>query len=240
MRENKVIEPSACTNGGEIEANTVVTETVEVLEATKAKADAQDTTETLEAHTSTPKPVFIRLLTLFGGGVGCAFVGIVVTLATGDLVLLALSGILGVAFITKGFLLRRKIKLGQIYSVSGVCVSVAPKMLGRYRRIELVDVTTGDDAHFILPKKVVFKVGHVYTCYFDNQISRRPENLNGSSDLENFNSRKNRLLSTDFDLPANGFLGFEDFGVYQEKPVPVASVTPQDDAETSENEASNQ
>jgi len=161
-----------------------------------------------------PKPVFMRLLMLFGGGVGCLIVGIIVTLVTGDMVLLAMSAILSIAFVAKGFLLKRKINAGQIYSVAGVCVSIAPKMLGRYRRIELVDTTTGEDVHFILPKKVIFKVGHVYTCYFDNQISNRPVSINNP---------KGGFLSADMDLPTNGFLGFEDFGVYQEKPATAAT-----------------
>jgi len=156
-----------------------------------------------------PKPVFMRLLMLFGGGVACMLVGVIVAIATGDLVLLAMSAILSVAFVTKGFLLKRKIKSGQIYSVSGVCISLTPKMLGRYRRIELVDVDTGADVHFILPKKVIFKVGHVYSCYFDNEIGNRPMSINNP---------KGRFMSADLDLPTNGFLGFEDFGVYQEKP----------------------
>ena len=113
----------------------------------------------------------------------------------------------------QGVLLKRKINSGQIYSVSGVCVGIIPKMLNRYRRIELVNTDTGDDIHFILPKKVVFKIGHVYNCYFDHHISNRPVNVNKA---------QGGFLNADMDLPTNGFLGFEDFGVYQEKPVTVA------------------
>jgi len=171
---------------------------------------------------------------LFGGGIGCLFVGIIVTLVTGDMVLLAMSAILGIAFVTKGFLLRRKINAGQIYSVAGVCVSITPKMLGRYRRIELVDTNTGDDVHFILPKKVIFKVGHVYTCYFDNQIGNRPGRMGeqhpqGATSPMNINNPKGGFFSADMDLPTNGFLGFEDFGVYQEKPATAATMTVTDE-----------
>jgi len=151
-----------------------------------------------------PKPVLMRQILLFGGGAGCLFVGVVAALAIGDMILLALSAILCVSFITKGFLLRRKIRAGQIYGVHGVCVGIAPKMFGRYRRIELVNTDTGDDASFVLPKKVVFKVGHVYTCYFDNRF-----------DSGNVS-----------DLPTNGFLGYEDFGVYQERPMASAAIMP--------------
>jgi hypothetical protein len=154
---------------------------------------------------ATPRPVFMRLLMLFGSAAGCLLVGVIVSIVTGDMILLAMSAILGIAFAAKGFLLKRKINAGQIYSVPGVCISIVPKILGRYRRIELVDIDTGDDVSFILPKKTTFKIGHVYTCYFDNPISS-PLNINNAG----------------MDLPTNGFLGFEDFGVYQEKPSVVA------------------
>jgi len=180
-----------------------------------------DTDEAREAinhpppSTAIPKPVFMRLLMLFGGGAGCLFVGIIVALVTGDSIILAMSAILSIAFISKGYMLKRKINSGQIYNVSGVCVSTAPKIFGRYKHIELVDTITGNDVHFILPKKVVFKVGHVYNCYFDNSISNRPVNINNA---------QSSFINADLDLPTNGFLGFEDFGIYQEKPVVITAI----------------
>jgi len=167
-----------------------------------------------------PKPVYMRLLMLFGGGAGCLLVGIVVFMVTGDLVLLAMSAVLNIAFVVKGFLLKRKISSGQLFCVSGVCVSIVPKILGRYRRIELVDTDTGDEMHFILPKKVIFKIGHVYNCYFDNEITNRSVSINSS---------KSGFFNADMDLPTNGFLGFEDFGVYQEKPLTAKPVTATDE-----------
>jgi xanthosine utilization system XapX-like protein len=171
---------------------------------------------------ATPRPVFMRMLMLFGSAAGCLLVGVVVSTVTGDMIMLAMSAILGIAFSTKGVLLKRKISAGQICSVSGVCISIVPKILGRYRRIELVDIDTGDDVSFILPKKITFKIGHIYTCYFDNQISSSPLNINNSG----------------MDLPANGFLGFEDFGVYQEKPsVAAQAVTVKEESAETENNA---
>ena len=172
---------------------------------------------------STPRPVFMRMLMLFGFAIGCLLVGVVVSTVTGDLVLLAMSAILSIAFATKGVLLKRKISTGKIYSVSGVCVSITPKILGRYRRIELVDIDTGDDVSFILPKKVTFKIGHAYTCWFDNQIGSSPLNINNS-----------------IDLPANGFLGFEDFGVYQEKPSVAAGAADKEEPVNTENNVINE
>jgi len=177
---------------------------------------AAEMSETTEVPTITiPKPIFKRLLILFVGGAGCLFVGIVVSVATDDLVMLWLSAILGVSFIAKGFFLRSKIRKGLIFEVLGVCVSVAPKFFGRYRRIELVDVDNGGSAYFILPKKVVFKIGHVYTCYFDNPINNQPMVRNSDNGSK---TPKGRFFNDGLDLPTNGFLGFEDFGVYQERP----------------------
>ena len=191
----------------------------------------------LNTSQSIPKPVFIRLLMLFGGGIGCLVVGIIVSLVTGDFVLLAMSAILCISFTVKGFLLKRKINLGQIYSVSGVCVGIVPKILGRYRRIELVDTITGGDTHFILPKKVLFKIGHVYTCYFDNQISNRLGRMveqypKGTVDPVNINNNQGGCFNADIDLPTNGFLGFEDFGIYQEKQVIATASTEAAEIET--------
>jgi hypothetical protein len=129
------------------------------------------------------------------------------SIATGDLVLLVMSAILCISFTAKGFLLKRKINSAQIFSVSGVCVSITPKMLNRYRRIELLDTATGEEINFVLPKKIVFKIGHVYKCYLDNEIKNRPENPNTAGGFFN----------AETDLPTNGFLGFENFGIYQEK-----------------------
>jgi len=167
-----------------------------------------------------PKPVFARLLMLFGGGVGCLIVGVIVSLTLEDMVLFALSAILCVAFVAKGFLLRKKIHKGKVFAVNGVCVSITPKMFGRYRCIELVNTDTGDDARFVLPKKIVFKLGHVYTCYFDHQL-KHIEPYNGKSGEE---GEKESSFAAEFDLPTNGFLGYENFGLYQEKPVAATAV----------------
>jgi len=224
MHENKTVE--------------LTTEDVnELSRFPPISADNGEVYDTDEAPPNTPatipKPVFMRLLMLFGGGIGCLLVGTIVTIATGDLVLLAMSAILGVAFVTKGFLMKKKINQGHIYSVSGVCVSLAPKMLGRYKRIELVDTATGNDVFFVLPKKVAFKVGHVYTCYFDNQITNRPESAT---------TPQSGFFNTELDLPTNGFLGFEDFGIYQERPTttPVIAATSDAAAEPSANSGDTQ
>ena len=171
-----------------------------------------------------PKPLFIRLLLLFAGGGGCLLTGAVVSMVTGDLIMLGMSAVLGTAFIFKGVLLKKKVYSGEIFTVSGVCISLTPKILGRYRRIELVNTDTGEDIHFILPKKVMFKVGHVYNSYFDHPISNRPLNADGSQDGFLYGQ------AAELDLPASGFLGFEDLGVYREKPVisSAASEKPED------------
>ena len=170
-------------------------------------------TENRPDKPAVPRPVFMRALLLFTGGAGCLLVGIVISRVTGDIVTLGMSAILGVAFVTKGILLKRKINTGCIYCVTGVCVSITPKILGRYRRIELVNTDTGDGTHFVLPKKTVFKIGHVYHCYLDSPLGNQHQLDNAPQD-----GSRSRFFIAEQDLPTNGFLGFEDLGVYQEKP----------------------
>ena len=105
-----------------------------------------------------PKPVFLRLLFLFGGGIGCLFIGANVAWVMGDIIALAMSAIIGAALITAGLLLRRKISKGEIYAISGVCTSSIPKMFGRYSRTTFVVVETGEEVAIVLPKKTGFRV----------------------------------------------------------------------------------
>jgi len=163
-----------------------------------------------------PKPVFMKLITLFGGGAICLFIGFIVALVTRDLLILGMSGILFVAFIVKGLLIQQKIRSSKVYIVDGVCIGIAPKILGRYKRIELVNTDTGDDAFFILPKKVGFKLGYVYKCYFDNDIKNR---------VPTDEKTKNSFFNNGMDLPTNGFLGFECFGIYQGNQPAVEAAT---------------
>lgn len=168
---------------------------------------------TIETKPTVPKPVFVRLLLLFSGGAGCLLVGIIVSVTMRDPITLGMSVILSIAFLTKGILLKRKINADVIFRVSGVCVSIVPKILGRYRLIELIDPDSGGDAHLVLPKKIVFKIGHVYNCYFDNPHIKQQYRDHIPQDGSN-----SRFFIAEKDFPTTGFLGFEDLGIYQENP----------------------
>ena len=156
-----------------------------------------------------PKPVFMRLLLLFGGGIASLFIGAIVAWVMGDFITLVMSIIICLALFISGVSLKRKISKGEIYSVSGVCIGSTPKMFGRYKRTLLVIVETGDEVAIVLPKKTEFKIGHRYTCYFTSPINSRHE------DKEN---PQGGFFGAEMDFPTNGFVGREDFGVYHEKP----------------------
>jgi len=77
--------------------------------------------------TTMPKPVFIRMLMLFCGGVGCLFVGIIVSFATGDSILMAMSAIIFATFITKGLCLEIKSDAGSYILFPGSAQVLHPK-----------------------------------------------------------------------------------------------------------------
>ena len=169
-----------------------------------------------------PKPIFMRLLLLFSGAVGCLFVGVVTGVAISDGLTLVLSIILSVTFAGKGIMLIRKLRNCQVYHATGVCISNTPKIMGRYRQVKLVDIITGREVAFILPRKIMFKIGHHYICYFDHPLSR-PNGVSTSS-LER--AMDGGFFYVTFDLPTPGFLGFEDLGLYQEKVITTKEELP--------------
>jgi len=118
-----------------------------------------------------------------------------------------MSLIICIALIIAGISLKIKISKGNLYSISGVCISSTAKILGRYKRNILVIIETGEEVAITLPKKIEFKIGYRYTCYFSNPITnRQTENPVGG------------FSYADMDFPTNGFLGCEDFGLYSDKP----------------------
>ena len=160
-----------------------------------------------------PRPVIMRINLLFAGSIACLVVGGIASSIFNDRMLLFLALIVAVGTATKAYLLRRKVLIGGIYSVSGVCISITPRIMRRYMKNTLVDVQTDEEFHIILPKKTVFKVGHSYTCYFDTPINAKNPTVATTP-----NATANAWLE-DMDLPTNGFIGYEDFGIYREAPV---------------------
>ena len=157
-----------------------------------------------------PRPVFLRLLMLFGGGICCLFIGAIVAWTMRDATTLGMSGIICAALIIAGVSLKRKISRGEIFSLSGVCISITPKMFGRYRRNTFVIVETGEEISIVLPKKIEYKIGHSYTTYFTSPIKQSHQTDNETP--------QGGFFTADMDFPTNGFIGREDFGIYSEKP----------------------
>jgi len=107
----------------------------------------------------------------------------------------------------------------------------------------LVDVQTDEEFHIILPKKTVFKVGHSYTCYFDTPINAKNPTV---ATTPNTTTNATNAWLEDMDLPTNGFIGYEDFGIYREAPVTtsksgeVANDTDGEVSQSLDNQAINQ
>jgi len=150
-----------------------------------------------------PRPIFMRLLVCFVAGSGFLLVGTFAAFALNDISLFVGAAVIGIVFICSGLILRKKVRDRKIYAVSGVCLDVTPKMYGRYSLIELIDVETGEGIYFTLPRKIAFKRGHCYTCYFDHPLHVPKDNI--------------AVINESPDWPTSGFLGYEHFGLYREK-----------------------
>lgn len=153
-----------------------------------------------------PRPIFIRLLVCFAAGPGFLLVGTFAAVALRDISLFVGAAVIGIVFVCSGVILKRKVRDGKIYSVSGVCLDITPRFYGRYSRIEMVEVDTGENISFTLPRKVAFKRGHFYTCYFDHRFYA----LRDNSD-----TNPKASINESLDLPTSGFLGYEHQGLYQ-------------------------
>ena len=169
--------------------------------------ESQNTTESQQQPMRIPQPVTTRLMVLFGGSIGCLLIGIVVGILMGDITLFGLSVIIFLTMGGKGYFLYKKAKAGSIYCVKGVCVESTPKLLHRYLKTSFVDVDseTCDESSILLPKKIIFKIGHKYAVYFDRPL-RTPGDQN-----------ETQWLDPD-SFPTEGFIGFEHKGIYKEKP----------------------
>ena len=165
-----------------------------------------------------PKPVFFRLLLLFGGGICCLFIGVIMAWVMRDTTTLGMSVIICAALVIAGVSLKRKISRGEIYSLSGVCIGSTPKMFGRYKRTTFVILESGEEVSIVLPKKTEYKIGHSYITYFSAPIKR--------SHQTDKKTPQGGFFVADMDFPTNGYIGREDLGIYTEKPTqPVSDET---------------
>jgi len=148
-----------------------------------------------------PSPVFKKVLLLCGCGALMMIVGLALGISMGDLPLIGLSAIIGMCFIAKGVLLWWRIIGNGLFIYRGICISRKPKFYGRYIVNTFYSTEGGIDGNewkIVMPKSLVFKIGHDYNCYFEKDIIKQQ----GSDYWE--------------DMPTDGYLACEDLGIYND------------------------
>jgi len=150
-----------------------------------------------------PPPVFKRVILLWASGVGVLILGMALSIGMRDPIQMALSAVLGVWLISYGVLLWRRVtgrsKSGGLYVYRGICVEHVPKIRGHYIENSFYNTEggiNGTEWKIVMPRKVQFKIGHEYICYFDKNIM----------------AQQGTELWTD--KPTEGFLAKEDLGIY--------------------------
>ena len=119
----------------------------------------------MEKWKAAPAPLKKKILLMALVGVGCLLVGIVLCVFSKDTMMLFLSlGVFGFS-VYKAFSIYRLIAKNEYEVVEGTCVGIVPKMLGRYRKIKIMD-DEANESTLLLDKQSKIKIGDRYRFYF--------------------------------------------------------------------------
>lgn len=112
-----------------------------------------------------PQPLFHKIILTPLIGAVCLVFGLAAYIGANDRTLLILSGVLFVMCAFKGVQYYRTAALGRYETVCGTCVRVVPQMVGKFRRVYLMD-DAGIETSLRLPKQHRFIIGNRYRFYF--------------------------------------------------------------------------
>lgn len=153
-----------------------------------------------------PRMLLQKLLFTALVGIGCLIIGIAYFLFSKDTMFLGLSGVVFVSCLVRFFGLYLLIVHQRYTTMEGVCVSITPKPLRRYRKVRMMD-KDGVETTLLLDNRTKLRIGFSYRCYFKEGY--RPSL--GSDYL-------------DAALSNGGFLGIEEKGEYTQDKEKVAAV----------------
>ena len=145
-----------------------------------------------------PRVLFRKMALTALIGLGCFVVGIAYYLFAHDGIFLALSGLVLLFSLWRGYGVYAAIAKGKYEVVEGTCVGVTAKPLRKYNKVRIMD-TDGNETTVCLGKQVKLKIGMQYRLYF-KQVEHADLNS------EYFNSA---LLS-------DQFLGLEALGEFSQ------------------------
>lgn len=146
-----------------------------------------------------PAPLRRKLYLTAIIGIVCLLVGLAMFLFLKDKMMLFLSLVICTFSIGKVIDYYRIIAGEDYETVEGICVSVTPKPLRKYRKIKIMD-DNGVESSLLLNKQSKVKIGYCYRFYFKEtqRISLGSEYLDSA-------------------LSSDCFLGYEELGEFAEK-----------------------
>lgn len=135
-----------------------------------------------------------KMLLTFLIGAACLLVGLAVSIVARDRIMLALSGVVCLLSAAKGLSLYRLIDKKKYETVEGTCVSIANRMIRKYRKVKIMD-DSGVESSLLLSKHSKIKIGFRYRFYFKD-------------------TERLTIGSAYFDtaLASDSFLGYEELG----------------------------
>ena len=128
-----------------------------------------------------PAPLRRKLFLTGIIGAGCLLIGAAMSFILKDQIMLFLSLAVFAASVA------RALSYYRIITDKGVCVSIVPKPLRKYRKIKIVD-GDGNESTMLLGKQSRVKIGYRYRFYFKEtqHISLGSEYLNSAMSSDHF------------------------------------------------------
>ena len=140
-------------------------------------------------HIDEDRGVAVGIITRITGiiGAGCLLIGVSMCFILKDRIMLFLSLAVFVASAGRALSYYRIITDKSYETVEGVCVSVVPKPLRKYRKIKIMD-GDGNESTMLLGKQSKVKIGYRYRFYFKEtqHISLGSEYLNSAMSSDHF------------------------------------------------------
>ena len=112
-----------------------------------------------------PAPLRRKLFLTGIIGAGCLLIGAAMCFILKDRIMLFLSLAVFAASVVRVLSYYRIITDKSYETVEGVCVSVVPKPLRKYRKIKIMD-GDGNESTMLLGKQSKVKIGYRYRFYF--------------------------------------------------------------------------
>ena len=142
-----------------------------------------------------PAPLQRKILLTSIIGVACFLVGFAVFMFCKDQTMLLLSLTVMILCVGKAITFYRIASMEAYEVVEGTCITIAPQLLRRYRKVKILD-SDGNETLLLLDKRSKIKIGCRYKFYF-----KEADRI--SLGREYFDSVLN----------ADCFLGFEEVGI---------------------------